>query len=92
MTAKAAAELALELAGEKRLLLKADADIEAGQHRLRNQQELLSSLRAGGHSTTEAERLVDLMTDTLVQWERHRVLIQDRVNYLERRTSVSAQG
>ncbi len=92
MTAKATAELALELAGEKRLLLKADADIEAGQHRLRNQRELLSSLRAGGHNTTEAERLVDLMTDTLVQWKRHRVLIQDRVDYLERRTSVSDQG
>ena len=92
MTGKAAAELALELASEKRLLIKADADIEAGQHRLRNQQELVSSLRAGGHNTTEAERLVDLMTDTLVEWERHRVLIQDRVDYLQRRQSASGQG
>lgn len=87
-----AAELALELASEKRLLKKADADIEAGRDRLHSQEQRLNSLRNAGHNTTEAERLVGLMTDTLAQWERHRVLISERVDYLERKTSGSDQG
>jgi hypothetical protein len=44
---------------------------------------LLLELRAGGHDTTQAERLVQLMKDTLTEWERHRILIEDRVAYLE---------
>ena len=92
MAGRAAADMALELESEKRLLKKADADIEAGWYRLRNQQDLVTSLRAGGHNTTEAERLVDLMSDTLVEWERHRVLIQERIVYLEGKTSVPGRG
>ena len=92
MADRAAADLALELASEKRLLLKADADIEAGRGRLHSVQERLNALRNARHNTIQAERLVGLMTDTLVQWERHRVLIQDRVDYLERRTSQSDRG
>jgi RecB family exonuclease len=92
MAERAAADLALELASERKLLLKADADIVAGRGRLHNQQELLNSLRNAGHNTVEAERLVGLMTDTLVEWERHRVLIQDRVDYLERKQSEADQG
>ncbi|HET7887504.1 MAG TPA: hypothetical protein VFL62_14875 [Bradyrhizobium sp.] len=69
---------------EKMLLIKADKDIEDGERRLRNQQQLLSDLRAAGHDATQAERLVSLLQQTLIEWERHRVLIEDRVNYLER--------
>jgi len=51
---------------------------------LRNQQDLLRELRAGGHDTKQAERLVGLMMQTLVEWERHRTLIVERVAYLEK--------
>jgi hypothetical protein len=69
---------------EKNLLVKADSDIEEGRKRLRNQEDLLLELEAGGHDTKQAERLVELMKATLAEWERHRTLIEDRVAYLEK--------
>jgi hypothetical protein len=83
MAEKSPVDMALELAAEKRLLVKAEADIEAGWTRLRNQQDLLSSLQAAGENTREAERLVQLMKQSLIEWERHRVLIEQRIAYLE---------
>ncbi len=68
---------------EKTLLIKADRDIEEGWRRLRNQEQLLSELQAGGYDSKQAERLVQLLQQTLVEWECHRVLIAARVNYLE---------
>lgn len=79
----AALNLPLELESEKRLLQKADADIEAGRQRVRGQQNLVTALRDSGHNTAQAERLVGLLTDTLAEWERHRVLIRQRIAYLE---------
>ncbi|HUN96145.1 MAG TPA: hypothetical protein VMU69_07895 [Bradyrhizobium sp.] len=73
-----------ELRVEKALLLKAECDIEEGWKRLRNQQELLQELQAAGHDTAQAERLIQLLQSTLVEWERHRALIEQRVVYLER--------
>ena len=78
-----AAERALELAGERSLLIKAEADIEEGWSRLRNQQELLTHMRISGHNTQEADRLVQLLKRTLVEWERHRTLIEQRIAYLQ---------
>ena len=78
-----AAEKAVELESEKRLLVKAEADIESGWDRLRNQEDLLTSLRASGHNTEQAERLVELLKRTLIEWERHRALIEQRIAYLE---------
>lgn len=69
---------------EKEVLIKAERDIEDGARRLRNQQQLLSELQAGGHDFTQAERLVLLLQQTLIEWERHRVLIEERIAYLER--------
>jgi hypothetical protein len=83
MAEKTTADTVLELEAEKRLLVKADADIEAGWSRLRNQQDLLSSLQAAGENTREAERLVQLIRQTLIEWERHRGLIEQRIAYLE---------
>jgi hypothetical protein len=40
-------------------------------------------LMAGGHDTRQAERLVDLLKQSLVEWERHRILIAQRVTYLQ---------
>ena len=73
-----------QLSTEKALLVKADSDLEQGWRRLRNQELLLSELHAAGHDSRQAERLVQLLQQTLVQWERHRALIVERVNYLER--------
>jgi hypothetical protein len=69
---------------EKNLLVKADKDIEQGRKRLRSQEYLLLELEAGGRDIRQAARLVDLMKATLTEWERHRVLIEERVAYLER--------
>jgi hypothetical protein len=79
----------LEIEAEKRLLLKAEADIENGWTRLRNQEDLVTSLRMSGHNTTEAQRLVQLMKRTLIEWERHRALIAQRIAYLQARSSAS---
>ena len=68
---------------ERTLLIKAEKDIEDGWQRLRNQQQLCDDLQAGGHDFTQAERLVLLLKQTLIEWERHRVLIEQRINYLE---------
>jgi hypothetical protein len=84
-----AAESAPEIEAEKQQLLKAEADIENGWNRLRNQEDLTNSLRASGHNTAEAERLVQILKSTLVQWERHRQLIVERIAYLQARRSVS---
>jgi len=72
-----------ELKAERALLLKAEGDIEEGWKRLRNQQDLVQGLQAAGHDTRQAEHLVLLMKQSLVEWERHRVLIEQRVAYLE---------
>ncbi|MGY3621043.1 hypothetical protein [Bradyrhizobium sp. USDA 10063] len=77
------AERAEQLRVERRLLIKADADIEEGSKRLRNQQDLFFDLQAAGHDTTQAERLVLLLEQTLLQWECHRTLIEQRIAYLE---------
>jgi hypothetical protein len=73
-----------ELNAEKALLVKAEKDIEEGWRRFRNQQDLLMGLRAAGHETRQAEHLLELFEQSLVEWERHRVLIEERVAYLER--------
>ncbi|MDE2062258.1 MAG: hypothetical protein KGJ00_07600 [Bradyrhizobium sp.] len=75
---------AAQLSTEKALLVKADSDIEQGERRLRNQQLLLSELQAAGHDSRQAALLVDLLQQTLVEWQRHRALIAERVNHLER--------
>ena len=72
-----------ELKAERALLLKAEADIDEGWKRLRNQEDLVQGLQAAGHDTTQAEHLVLLMKQSLVEWERHRILIEQRVAYLE---------
>jgi two-component system, chemotaxis family, protein-glutamate methylesterase/glutaminase len=84
MEAPMAIGRAQEIAAEKRQLARAHVDIEQGRNRLRNQQDLLSSLEMSGRSTGEAERLVQLFKRTLLEWERHRTLIEQRIDYLER--------
>ena len=84
-----AVDRAEQLRAEKDLLVRAETDIENGWKRLRSQQDLLLDLQANGHDTRQAERLVQLMKSTLIEWERHRVLIADRVAYLEQASDPS---
>jgi hypothetical protein len=81
-----------ELRAEKASLVKAELDIEEGWKRLRNQQDLLLELQAGGHDTRQAERLIQLLKATLIEWERHRVLIEDRVAHLESTSDPPSPG
>ena len=71
-----------QLDAEQRLLIKADKDIEEGWQRIRDQEDRVRELMARGYDTRQAERLVDLLRRTLMEWERHRVLIAERVTYL----------
>lgn len=82
MTGMGKADRALELRDEQRLLVKSETDIEAGWNRVREQEERLCHLQAGCHDTREAERLIVILRQTLVEWERHRDLIANRVSYL----------
>jgi hypothetical protein len=84
--ASSPANRAEQLRQEQQLLIKADTDIDEGWERIRSQEDLVRELRAGGHDTRQAERLVDLLKQTLVEWERHRTLIQQRVVYLQKET------
>ena len=77
------AERNAELAFERDQLAKADVDLEQGRSRYRNQQDLLEALQVCKHDTRQAERLVQLLGQTLQQWEAHRLLILQRIDYLE---------
>jgi hypothetical protein len=83
------AERAQELLNEQNQLAKAEVDIEQGWSRLRNLQDLLSERQSTGRDSREAERLVQLVKETLVEWERHRRLIEQRIAYLEKEVSGS---
>ena len=76
------AERTAQLDTEQNLLVKAEKDIEEGWKRIRDQEDRVRELMAGGHDTRQAERLVNLLRQTVVEWERHRVLIEQRVEYL----------
>ena len=75
--------LRAELQTERDHLAKAKRDIEDGWLRFRRQQKVVADLRAGGNDTRAAERLVELTSETLTEWERHRSLIEQRILYLE---------
>lgn len=78
------ASWAQQLRSERQLLIKAEFDIEQGRRRLRDQRDLVERLRRAGHDTRQAEHLAGSLEGILVEWERHRVLIEQRIDYLER--------
>jgi hypothetical protein len=84
-------QVMLESYLEEAQLRKADADIEAGRERLRDQEHLILSLQASGRPTMEAERLAALFRGTLEEWERHRSLIAGRLTYLRARLDKAAR-
>ena len=72
-----------QLRAEQQLLKKADTDIEDGWQRIHAQEVRVREFQTSGHDAQQAERLVDLLKETLVQWERHRTLIIQRVDFLQ---------
>lgn len=84
------AERNAELAFERDQLAKADLDLEQGRDRYRNQRDLVEAMQFKGQDTRQAERLVELLGQTLQQWECHRGLILQRIDHLEElnRTSI----
>ena len=72
-----------QLVNERQQLAKAVQHIELGWARFRRQEHALDELRAHGRDTVEAERLQGLTSRMLIEWERHRQLIAERIAYLE---------
>ncbi|MBH5367858.1 hypothetical protein [Bradyrhizobium glycinis] len=86
------AEWTEQLRAEQRQLVKADRDIEEGWQRVRDQERRVQELMADGHDTRQAERLVELLKQTSLEWERHRVLIEQRVTYLRQQVEAGQPG
>ncbi len=76
--------MSLELERERAALVRADLDIAAGQGRVERQRELVLSGRLNSLDTAQARRLLTTMETALAEWERHRILIVDRIAYLSR--------
>ena len=85
MPACKGAHVDTELELERASLVTADDHIAAGERRVRRQRARLASLRAGGHQTIEAERLLAVLKATLAEWKAHRVAMRARIAYLETR-------
>jgi len=77
------AQYAEQLRMEQRHLQMADVDIEEGWQRIRKEENRVLDLQARGYDSRQAERLVEVLKHTLVEWERHRTLIIQRVSYLQ---------
>jgi hypothetical protein len=76
--------MSTELERERAALVCADRDIASGRDRVERQRELVMSGRLNRPDMAEAERLLATMEAALAEWERHRVLIVDRIAYLSR--------
>lgn len=74
-----------ELQRERAALLKADHDIAEGEDRIQRQRETILHLQEIGQDIRQAEQLEELLVDTLEGWRQHRVLIVERIAYLEAR-------
>lgn len=85
-------DLDAELRTELAAFAKAGQHICAAEVRIRKQQELAEKLGMKGRETRDAERLVDVLQRTLLQWEVHRRLIEERISYLETRRTALDDG
>jgi hypothetical protein len=72
----------LERDREHRTLVQAD---EEGERRVAAQMLLLEQLRADGHDTRLAEKLLASLQATLTEWRTHRELIVKRIAQLNGR-------
>lgn len=74
-----------ELARERQALVKAEQDIVAGEERLFRQGQRVLELRLKGDDGARAEKLQATLNTTLTEWVRHRDMIRQRIEYLERK-------
>ena len=81
-----------ELESERGLLAKAERDIEEGWLRLRRQQQVVAGIRDRGRQSHASDHLLMLTSQVLVEWERHRSLIVQRIAYLEERVLEGDRG
>lgn len=77
------AERNAEIAFERQQLAKAEIDLGQGRTRYENQLALVAALKSAGRNVEQAERLAELLEQTLQQWEAHRALILQRIAHLE---------
>jgi hypothetical protein len=75
----------LERAREGRTLAQADQDIVDGERRVAAQMLLVEQLRADGHDTHLAEKLLASLQASLSEWRAHRELIVQRIAQLNGR-------
>lgn len=73
----------LTLEDERGHLAKADRDLAEGERRISAQMLIIEHLRATGHGTDAAERLLLTLRETLETWLNHRVLIVETITRLE---------
>jgi hypothetical protein len=74
---------AMELNSERATLVRSRRDIAEGEARVRNQAGIAARLRADGHDSDGAERLLATFEATLAEWRTHDRLIEERIAYLE---------
>jgi hypothetical protein len=72
-----------ELNSERATLRQARRDITEGEQRVRKQAGIAARMRADGHDSAGAERLLATFRATLAGWKTHEDLILQRIAYLE---------
>ncbi|MGI4975519.1 MAG: hypothetical protein ACRYG6_01120 [Janthinobacterium lividum] len=82
--------LTLEI--EREHLAKADRDLADGERRISAQVLMIEQLRATGHGTDAAERLLLTLQETLEAWLGHRVLIVEAIARLEGTSPATPPG
>jgi vacuolar-type H+-ATPase subunit B/Vma2 len=80
----------IDLATEKRTLIKANRDIAEGEERIGRQIDLIGRLRDGGHSVVDAQALLQMLQETLQAWRGHREEILRTIARLEDRDGSAA--
>jgi hypothetical protein len=61
-------------------LAETDRHIASAERRIVEQERRLTELMADGHKTTEAQRLLTVMQESLEQYKIHRQAIVDELN------------
>lgn len=74
----------VELARERRDLVKAEKDILEGSFRIDQQHLLIERLVEQEHDTVQANVLLKNLQQVLDSWYDHRVLIMARIDLLEK--------
>jgi chromosome segregation ATPase len=75
--------LSAQLAKERADLAKAEQDIREGQQRITELELKIEWLRSEGRSTAQAESMLRIFRDTLVEWHKHRREILKTINRLQ---------